>query len=114
MRRMLVVVAAVVMVLAMAPLAHAGEITGNGKLLFADGKWGTGLHARSFCAYSGQEDRQFFTDDSDTTRVDQVVKGVPGHAQSWGQFPKAVRDSLPAELHPGISCNPNKSTFTPP
>ena len=77
MRRMLVVVAAVVMVLAVAPLAHAGEVTGNGKLLLADGKWGTGLHARSFCAYSGQEDRQFFTDDSDTTRVDQVVKGLP-------------------------------------
>ena len=39
----------------------AGEITGNGKVLKLEdgGKWGTGLHARSFCAYSGQEDLQF-------------------------------------------------------
>ena len=114
MRRVLVVAAACLAVLAMAPVAHAGEVTGNGKLLHFDGKWGTGLHARSFCAYSGQEDLQFFTDDGDGTPVDHVVKGVPAHAQSWGQIPKAVRDSLPAELHPGMSCNPNRSTFGEP
>src|SRR5262245_24127393 len=114
MRRVLVVIAAGLVVLAMAPVAHAGEVTGNGKLLQFDGKWGTGLHARSFCAYSGQQDLQFFTDDSDQTRVDVVVKGVPSHAQSWGQIPKEVRDSFPAELHPGMSCNPNKSTFGEP
>ena len=40
------------------------------------------------------------------------TKGDPGHAQSWGQIPKAVRvDCLTAiGLNPGIACNPNKST----
>src|SRR6478735_5661697 len=84
--------------------ALAGEITGTGKSLHVDGggKWGTGLHARSFCAFSGQEDLQFEAGGS---------KGVPGHAQSWGQIPKAVRDSFPAAMHPGRACNPN---FGPP
>ena len=50
-----------------------------------------------------------------TTRLDQVpvenpVKGVPGHAQSWGQIPKAVRDSFPAEMHPGMACNPTRGS----
>ena len=115
MRRALATVATTIMVMALAvPLAHAGEVTGNGTLLHFDGKWGTGLHARSFCAYSGQEDLQFFTDDGDGTPNDVVIKGVPGHAQSWGQIPKAVRDSFPAELHPGMSCNPTRSTFGEP
>ena len=41
--------------------AFAGEVTGNGTSLHVEGggKWGTGLHARSFCAFSGQEDLQF-------------------------------------------------------
>ena len=83
-------------------VAMAGEITGNGKSLHVDdSKWGTGLHARSFCAFSGQEDLQFEAGGS---------KGVPGHAQSWGQIPKAVRDD-PAEfggMNPGTFCNPIK------
>jgi hypothetical protein len=97
-----------------ASAALAGEVTGNGKLLHVDGggKWGTGLHARSFCAYSGQEDLQFFTNDGDATRVDTVVKGEPGHSQNWGHTPD--NKSLPAELHPGMSCNPTKSTFGEP
>ena len=34
-----------------------GEVTGNGKSLkVEDSKWGTDLHARSFCAFSGQND----------------------------------------------------------
>jgi hypothetical protein len=111
MRRVLVAVAAALVVLAMAPVAHAGEITGNGKSLHVDGKWGTGLHARSVCAFSGQEDLQFLTSDGDPIPPDQVVKGVPGHAQSWGQIPKAVRDSFPAEMHPGMACNPIRTTF---
>src|SRR4051795_4351752 len=76
----------------------AGEVTGNGKSLHVDGpgKWGTGLHARSFCAFSGQEDLQFATGGS---------KGVPGHAQSWGHT--ADHQSLPPEWHPGMACNPN-------
>jgi hypothetical protein len=77
----------------------AGEITGNGKSLkIDDGKWGTGLHARSFCAYSGQEDLQFGPDADPNA----------GHAQSWGQIPKEVRDFLATiGAHPGMACNPN-------
>ena len=112
MHRVLAVAAVTLAIVAMAvPLAHAGEVTGNGTLLHADGKWGTGLHARSFCAYSGQEDLQFFTDDGDQTPNDVVTRGVPGHAQSWGQIPHSVRVTLPAEMHPGMSCNPTRSNF---
>lgn len=81
--------------------AFAGEITGNGKSLKIDGggKWGTGLHSRSLCAFSGQEDDQFGPGGS---------KGVPGHAQSWGQIPKADRDFITTlGFHPGMACNPN-------
>jgi hypothetical protein len=82
----------------------AGEITGNGTLKDVNG--------RSFCAFSGQEDLQWFTDDSDTTRLDNPVRGVPGHSQSWGQIPKEVRDQLTAiGMNPGIACNPNKTHF---
>jgi hypothetical protein len=103
-RRTLVVLATAVMVVGlMAPLAHAGEITGNGKSLHVENsKWGTGLHARSLCAYSGQEDLQFEKGGS---------KGVPAHAQSWGQIPKSVRDSFPAAMHPGMACNPMGTTL---
>lgn len=62
-RSTLVMLLAVLMVMAMAlgaSAAIAGEITGNGKVLkVEDSKWDTGLHARSLCAYSGQEDDQF-------------------------------------------------------
>ncbi|MFL5777358.1 MAG: hypothetical protein ACJ761_00315 [Chloroflexota bacterium] len=97
-----------------ASAVFAGEVTGNGTLLHFDGKWETGLHGRSACAYSGQEDNQFFTDDSDAVRLDPPHKGLPGHSQSWGQIPHTVRAGMPAELHPGISCNPNKTTFFEP
>ena len=100
-RRLVSAVAATALVATLAAsAAFAGEITGNGKSLHVEdgGKWGTGLHARSFCAFSGQEDLQFEAGGS---------KGVPGHAQSWGQIPKAVRDSFPAAMHPGRACNPN-------
>ena len=85
----------------LSPVVLAGEVTGNGKSLHVDGggKWGTGLHARSFCAFSGQEDLQFEEGGS---------KGDPGHAQSWGQIPKADRDFIaPLGFHPGRACNPN-------
>ena len=83
-----------------ANIAFAGEITGNGKSLHVeDSKWGTGLHARSFCAFSGQEDLQFEAGGS---------KGDPNHSQSWGQIPKEVRDAIgPLGFHPGRACNPN-------
>jgi len=78
----------------------AGEITGNGTLKDVNG--------RSFCAFSGQEDLQWFTDDTDTVRLENPQKGVPGHAQSWGQIPKAGRDAIgPLGFHPGRACNPH-------
>lgn len=91
---------AIVMVLGTSA-AFAGEITGNGHkiLKVEDSKWGTGLHARSECAYSGQEDDQFLPGGS---------KGDPAHAQSWGQIPKEGRDFLATiGLHPSNACNPN-------
>ncbi|HZM72137.1 MAG TPA: hypothetical protein VFC71_02065 [Candidatus Polarisedimenticolia bacterium] len=93
-------------------VALAGEVTGNGKVLTVEqSKWGTGVHGRSLCAYSGQEDLQFFVDEeTDSEPVANVVKGVPGHAQSWGQIPKADRDFLTSIGHsPGVACNPTKS-----
>jgi hypothetical protein len=82
----------------------AGEITGNGQLKAVNG--------RSPCAYSGQEDLQWYTTDDDTSLKDTFVRGDPGHAQSWGQIPKAVRDQLTLiGMNPGIDCNPNLSTF---
>jgi len=99
-RRLAIAITATVIVLSLsASAAFAGEITGNGKSLKVDGpgKWGTGLHARSFCAFSGQEDLQFppFSDPT------------AGHAQSWGQIPHSVRAVMPAGFHPGMACNPN-------
>ena len=62
---------------------------------------------------SGQEDLQWYTDDSDYHAARPIAtRGDPGHAQSWGQIPKAVRDQLTLiGLNPGIACNPNLSTF---
>jgi hypothetical protein len=81
----------------------AGEVTGNGKL--------KEVHGRSACAFSGQEDLQFFYDDEDTLPKEVATKGDPGHAQSWGQIPKAIRDELTAiGLNPGNACNPTRST----
>jgi hypothetical protein len=81
--------------------ALAGEVTGNGKPLWTNTTdWTVEphfLHGNSICAFSGQEDTQFpASPDYDPNS---------GHAQSWGQIPKAVRDSFPAEMHPGIACN---------
>jgi len=102
--RIVVAAGAAALALSMATTTvFAGEITGNGTLKDVNG--------RSFCAFSGQEDLQWFTDDGDTVRLENPVKGVPGHAQSWGQIPKAVRDTLPAAMHPGMDCNPNRTTF---
>jgi len=88
-----------------------GEITGNGKILKVDtSKWGTGLHARSECAFSGQEDLQFLDDLGNP--LPEPHKGVPGHAQSWGQIPKegpGGRDFLTSiGMNPGLACNPVK------
>jgi hypothetical protein len=83
--------------------ASAGEITGNGQLKPVNGK--------SICAYSGQEDLQWYTSDDDTTLRTDPTKGDPSHSQNWGQIPKDGRDFLTSVgANPGISCNPTKST----
>lgn len=106
-------VAAVVLSLG-ASAAFGGEITGNGKSLqilpYEDSKWGTGLHARSECAYSGQEDDQF--------AGEEPTKGDPAHAQSWGQIPKDgpgfTRELAYAlGVNPGYACNPIKDAPLP-
>ena len=64
-----------------ASTASAGEITGNGQLKAVNGN--------SPCAYSGQEDRQWYTDDSDTTALSDPTKGDPAHSQNWGHVKQA-------------------------
>jgi hypothetical protein len=84
--------------------ALAGEITGNGVLIEVNG--------HSYCAYSGQEDLQWYTTDADTQLKDVFVRGDPNHAQNWGQIDKATRDYLTSiGLNPGLACNPTRSTF---
>lgn len=60
----------------------AGEITGNGTLLTVNGN--------SPCAYSGQEDLQWYTTNDDTTGVTNPVKGDPAHSQNWGHVKQAT------------------------
>jgi hypothetical protein len=90
--------------------ASAGEVTGNGKPLWTNTTdWNAEvhtLHGKSACAFSGQEDTQFpASPDYDPNS---------GHAQSWGQIPKAFRDVLTAMgSNPGIACNPTQATTEP-
>ena len=42
------------------------------------------VNGNSPCAFSGQEDLQWFTDDSDQTPLANPVRGVPKHSQNWG------------------------------
>ena len=94
-----------------ASAAFAGEVTGNGRSLHLPGG---GLHGRSACAFSGQEDLQYWDENGDPLPAGQVVKGVPAHAQSWGQIPKATRIFLTSiGSNPGIACNPTKSGGEP-
>jgi hypothetical protein len=104
-KRVAAAIGATAVVLALgAGSAFAGEVTGNGQLKDVNG--------RSFCAFSGQEDLQWFTDDTDAVRLENPVKGEPGHAQSWGQIDQATRAFLTSiGQNPGLSCNPNRSTF---
>ena len=69
-----------------ASAAFAGEITGNGKLKT--------VHGNSPCAYSGQEDLQWYTNDGDTTLRTDPTKGDPSHSQSWGQIVSAAGGGL--------------------
>ena len=88
-------VAAIVLSLS-ATAVFAGEVTGNGKSLKVEdgGKWHTGLHARSLCAFSGLND--------------EITPEEPGKTQNWGTIPKEMRDAIgPLGFHPGMACNPN-------
>jgi hypothetical protein len=107
MRLFLAMVIAAAMVALSASTALAGEITGNGTLKPVNGN--------SFCAYSGQEDLQWYLDQLDTIPNPDPVKGEPAHSQNWGQIPQAVRDQLTAlGYNPGIACNPQKTNGLPP
>jgi hypothetical protein len=62
--------------------AFAGEITGNGQLK-------TVVHGNSPCAFSGQEDLQWYTTDEDVLLNANPVKGDPAHSQNWGHVKQA-------------------------
>jgi hypothetical protein len=87
--------------------AFAGESTGNfartGKQTPIGLAPEDAPHAHSICSFSGQNPEAFL-DPSDPDFE-------PGRTQSWGQIPKAVRDTLPAEQHPGNSCNGHTGFF---
>jgi hypothetical protein len=76
MRLILALVAVAGLMAFVASTAAAGEITGNGQL--------KAVHGNSPCAFSGQEDRQWYTDDSDTVLRADPTRGDPAHSQNWG------------------------------
>jgi hypothetical protein len=74
--------------------ALAGEITGNGRSLEP-------LHAKSICAFSGQNDDPLGLDPEN---------GPPGRTQSYGQDVRSGAldpTDKATELRPGFLCNPN-------
>ena len=77
--------------------ALAGEVTGNGRSLKVENsKWGTGLHARSFCAFSGQNDNPASTD----------PENPGGRVQSYG-FSVVRAGGKAFAPSPSVGCNPN-------
>jgi hypothetical protein len=82
MRRFVAAVSATAMMVLGTSAAFAGEITGNGQLKT--------VHGNSPCAFSGQEDLQWYTTDGDTTLVANPIKGVPAHSQNWGHVKQAT------------------------
>jgi hypothetical protein len=94
-RVMLSLLAAALTLTISASLTLAGELTGTGESLkIEDSKWGTGLHARSDCAFSGLDEPDGAQDSDDA---------LFGRTQSYGQIPKAIRAGFPS---PGVACNP--------
>ena len=79
--------------------AFAGEITGNGRVKDVNGK--------SACAYSGQEDLQWYASNGDNIGppLANPVKGVPAHSQNWGQIVSAAGGNLGGAGPAG--CNPH-------
>jgi hypothetical protein len=100
--RFLLILAAVMLLSALTTTTVlAGEITGNGKLKDVNG--------RSECAFSGQEDLQWYFDDANTMPKPEATRGVPGHSQSWGQAKPAWDFLISLGLHPGHACNPTRA-----
>jgi hypothetical protein len=82
----------------LAPVAQAGEVTGNGKPTPIARPT---VQAASICAYSGLDDVDEGEDPDDPTTDDF------GRTQNWGQIPKEFRAVLTAEgANPGKSCKP--------
>jgi len=77
-RTLLALIVCLVMAAIAVGAASAGEITGNGQLKAVNGN--------SPCAYSGQEDLQWYTDDSDAVARTDPTRGDPSYSQSWGQI----------------------------
>ncbi len=95
--RLVVAMAAATLVASLATgSVLAGEVTGKGdSLKVEDSKWGTGLHSRSFCAFSGQNDNPTSTD----------PENPPGRVQSYGF--SVVRNGAKAFApSPAVGCNP--------
>lgn len=82
MRRLMAAVSVAAVMALGTSAAFAGEITGNGKLKPVNGN--------SPCAFSGQEDLQWYTDDSDATLRTDPTKGDPAHSQNWGHVKQAT------------------------
>jgi len=101
MRLLVTAVFAAAMLALSASVAFAGEITGNGQLKDVNGK--------SFCAYSGQEDLQWYTNDGDVTLKPTPTKGDPAHSQNWGHLRAALDLSGGANYVQELDwgCNPN-------
>lgn len=105
-RLILAVAAAALLISLSVGSVLAGEITGNGRLLE--------MHGRSECAFSGQEDLQWYVDDFQTALKPVFTRGDPSHSQSWGRIPKEVRDEIAGfGAHPGNACNPTKAEHPP-
>ena len=125
---MAAVVAAFISVFA-ASAAFAGETTGNFGTDHGKNNKQTPIgqpgdadppHAGSICSFSGQNPERFLPvfllDENGNPVIGADGKPVsggfePGRTQSWGQIPKAVRDTLPAVEHPGSSCNGHTGFF---
>lgn len=82
MRKFVAVVSVAAMMALGTSAAFAGEITGNGRLKPVNGN--------SPCAYSGQEDLQWYTTNDDTTPVADPINGDPAHSQNWGHVKQAA------------------------
>src|SRR5262245_66115646 len=82
MRRFVAAVSAAAMMGFGTSVAFAGEITGNGRLKPVNGN--------SPCAFSGQEDLQWYTTNDDSTLRSDPTRGDPAHSQNWGHVKQAT------------------------